>query len=296
MTRDSGDQRDQWDDDESGGVSCACGRNCAEADYAGNAQMGPRAFCATDTHHIGAVIRGLPEIYVELRFKLAKSGQQEERVSGSREAPTPLDLKVEAFMRHIILVAVSWEEQVRAAASLSAIPDGAVRDGTSLARACKILGGDDNERTGYLGTLLMLEPEDKNRPVKGSTALNELEPGSVIRIDSAGDAWQKREMGGADAGIEFLKLHGRARGYLGLTLQRRKVGVRCDGCDGYYLVQREALGGGWEAVVKCTECPTAYIGGEFELLMGRWWTATLAQKASLPAVKRDTPEDAAPLF
>lgn len=274
MARNSGDERDQWYDDESGGVSCACGRGCAEGDYAGNPKVGPRAFCETDTTHIGAAIRSLPEMYVELRLKLAKGQQQEERVSGSREAPTPLDLRIEAFMRHLILVAVSWEEQVRAAASLSQ-PDGQVRDGIALARACKLLGGDAPSRTGHLSTLLMLEPEDKNRPVPGSVQLRELEPGSSVRIDDAGDAWQKREMGGADAGLEFLALNGRCRGILGLTLQRRRVPLRCDGCEGLTLVQREALGGGWEAVVKCTACPQSYIGDEFEMLTERWFQATL---------------------
>jgi hypothetical protein len=274
MARDSGDQRDQWDDYESGGASCACGRGCAEGDYAGNPKTGPRAFCDTDAGHVGAVIRSLPAMYVELSFKLAKGRQQGERVSGSREAPTPLDLRVEAFMRHIVLVALSWEEQVRAAASLSQ-PDGLVRDGTALARACKLLGGDDAGRTGHLSTLLGLAAEAKNRPVPGSVTLRELEPGSLVRIDSSGDAWQIREMGGAEAGLEFLALHGRCRTMLGLTLQRRRVPVPCDGCDGLTLVQREALGGGWEAVVRCTGCPQSYVGDDFIGLMERWHTATL---------------------
>ncbi len=263
--------RDEWDDKESGGTPCACGRTCAEGDYAGNARIGPRSFCDTDRGHIGAVIRGLPETYVELRLKLAKSQQREERVSGSREAPAPLDLEVEAFMRHIILVAVSWEEQVRATASLSAIPDGNARDGAALARACRLLGGEP----GYLGALLSLDAEVKNRPVPGSRQLRELEPGTVIRIDSAGDAWQKREMDGTAAGLEFLALNGRARAMLGLSLRRRRVAVRCDGCDALTLVQREALGGGWERVVRCTACPQTYIGSEFELLKGREYKSGL---------------------
>jgi hypothetical protein len=290
MARDSGDLADQWDDSDSGGVSCACGRGCAEGDYAGNPKVGPRAFCETDATHIGSAIRALPEMYVELRLKLAKSQQQEERVSGSREAPTPLDLRVEAFMRHVILVAVSWEEQVRAAADLSQ-PDGRVRDGIALARACRLLGGDSPSRTGHLSTLLMLEPEDKNRPLPGSVMLRELEPGSSVRIDDAGDAWQKREMGGADAGLEFLALNGHCRSLLGLTLQRRRVPLRCDARDGdgrlcgqLTLVQREALAGGWEPVVRCTACGRAHIGEAFELLMVRWFEATQAvAEASLPA-------------
>ena len=56
------------------------------------------------TSHIGAAIREFPQVYAELSLRLAKTGQQEERVSGSREAPVPVDLDVQAFMRHVLLV------------------------------------------------------------------------------------------------------------------------------------------------------------------------------------------------
>lgn len=163
--------RDRWDDGEQGTTPCACGRQCAERDYMGNPKLGPRAFCDTDRSYIGSAIRGLPQVYAELRLRLAKPGQQEERVSGSREAPVPVDLETEAFMRHIVLVALTWEETVRAVASLSN-PDlcpscegdgrrgardcrtcrgsGVVRarDGASLQRACELLAGRDRDRAG----------------------------------------------------------------------------------------------------------------------------------------------------
>lgn len=292
-----GNYSDQWDDSDSGGQPCACGRHCAEADNAGNAQVGPRAFCATDTHHIGAVIRGLPGMYTDLSLKLAKEGQREERVSGSRDAPVPVDLEVQAFMRHLVLCALTWEELVRQAADLSnpdlcpscrgegsiqgrgcrtCQGDGVIRarDGAALQRACVLLGGRDHERTGYLGTLLGLEPAPVTRPVPGSTRLSELEPGSAIRIDSAGDAWERKDRGGADAGLEFLKLNGRARGILGLTLESRRVAARCE-CESIGTIkQRQAISGGWEAVARCSACGRAYIGAEFEDLMGREFEAT----------------------
>lgn len=291
--------REDWDDSESGGRACACGRACAERDYQGNAARGPRAFCDTDRRYIGRVIRQLPETYTRISFLLPKDGQQEERVSGSREAPIPVSTEPEAFMRHVILVATSWEEQVRAVASLSDPDqcracggDGTVagrecracggdgktsaRDGVALQRACDLLGGHDDERTAYLDTLLSLEPEGKKRPVPGSRRLSDLEPGSYIVIDSSGDAWENRAQGGTDAGLEFLRLNGRARAMLGLNLQRRRVAVPCDGCDAMTLIQREALGGGWEPVIRCTNCPEVYIGQRFEYITGREYSATVA--------------------
>jgi hypothetical protein len=292
--------REHWDGEDDGGTACACGRWCAERDYQGNAAYGPRAFCETDTVYIGDAIRGLPEAYAELSLRLAKTGQQEERVSGSREAPLPLNLEAETFMRHIMLVTLTWEEIVRSAACLSN-PDlctacdgdgtrdgrdcpacrgsGVVRsrDGVALQRACELLAGQDRDRTGHLGTLLSLEAAEVVRPVPGSKRLAELEPGKVVSIDSSGDAWQQGKMTGTAAGLEFLRLNGRARGMLGLSRQRRRITeVPCDGCRGKTLVQSEAKAGGWEPAVRCTACSTAYTGTHYDLLMGRVYQAQLA--------------------
>src|ERR1035437_10672750 len=82
--------RDYRYDDE-GGTPCACERHCAERDYQGNPGLGPRAFCATDEDRIRDAIAGLPKTYAELRLLLPVTGQQEERVTGSREAPVPVN-------------------------------------------------------------------------------------------------------------------------------------------------------------------------------------------------------------
>jgi len=257
------------------------------------------------------VIERLPETYAELSLKLVKSQQQEEKVSGSREAPVPVDLEVQAFMRHIVLVALTWEDLVRAVARLSD-PDecpecegegilegwdcqacqgtGSVksRDGAALRRACELLGGQHGRGDGHLSELLALGPSDTLRPVKGSAKLAELEPGSVIRIDSSGDAWQRREMDGTAAGVEFLKLHSSARGMLGLAPRSRRVAVRCEttggGCGSFGTIkQRETPGGDWESVARCSECPKVYIGDEFENLMGREFAAVQAAEPTRKA-------------
>lgn len=289
-----------WDDEESGSTPCACGRHCAERDYLGNPALGPRSFCDSDRSHIGAAIRGLPQVYAEMSLRLAKSGQQDERVSGSREAAVPVDLETETFMRHIVLVALTWEEIVRSAFGLSnpdlclscdgdGERDGAGdcpacqgsgvirwRDGAALQRACVLLGGEDRDRTGYLLPMLSLESGQVIRPVPGSRRLAELKPGTVVSIDSAGDAWVQGEMNGTGAGLEFLALNGRARGMLGLSRQRRRIGeVPCDGCRGKTLVQCEAKAGGWEPVVRCTACATAYTGAAYDLLMARVYQVQL---------------------
>jgi hypothetical protein len=266
--------RDQWDDNDQGGDPCACGRHCAERDYQGNPQRGPRPFCETDRGYIRRAIRDLPETYVQLHALLPRSMQQQEHVSGSREAPIPLNVTVEAFMRQVVHVTRSWEYQVRQAASLSVLK--AARDGAWLAEACRRLAGEGRDNDGYLDTLLGLAPSVQRRMVPPSRKLGDLEPGTIIRIDPAGDAWQDSSMDGAQAGLEFLALNGRARGMIGLTRQRRRITeVPCDGCRGKTLVQSEAKAGGWEPIVRCTACPTSYVGGAYDLLMGRVYRAQL---------------------
>ena len=216
--------------------------------------MGPRSFCDTDEQRIRDAIARLPETYAELRLLLPVTGQQEERVTGSREAPIPVNLDVDAFMRQVVHVACSWEDQVRAAVRLSDLPDGRRRDGVALAQACRTLAA-------HLTPLLALPAETKTRYVPPSKR-DDLEPGSWW-TDTAGDTWTHTDMDGTAAGLEFLQLHGRARGILGLTRQRRRITeVPCDGCRGKTLVQSEAKAGGWEPLVRCTACPVSYAGVE----------------------------------
>lgn len=270
---------DGWEDDEAGSTPCACGKDCAERDYQGNPALGPRDFCATDERYVRSAIRALPGDYASLSVLLAKSGQQGERVSGGgKEAPVPVALDIDAFMREMVMVTLSWEDQVRASASLSD-PDGGEeegrrwRDGPALQRACDLIAGT-GDSPGWLTVLLALGPEEKRRYVPGNVMLRDLAPGTRVTIDSSGDAWGAAEVGGTYAGLEFLRLHSRARGMLGLTRARRKLPeVPCDGCDGKTLIQREAIAGDWEPAVRCTACPQSYIGAQFEHLMGRVYEA-----------------------
>jgi hypothetical protein len=272
------------------GTPCACGRRCAEADYQGNAALCPRAFCRTDRDWIGRAIVGLPGAYAELALLLPRSGQAGERVSGSREAPIPVAADVEAFMREIVLVACSWEEQVRAVAGLSDYPEvpeaalgwgvagGGRRDGKALADACRTLGPD-----AHLDTLLSLEAQEKMRYASPARVadLAESDPGLVLHFDASGDAWELRVMDGTDAGLEFLAVTGRARGMLGLNRQRRRITeIPCDSCGAPTLVQREAPSGGWEEAVRCTNCPNAYTGLSFGHFMGRLYQVQVAALAA----------------
>lgn len=277
---------------EEGGEPCALGARCYERDYAGNPQRGPRAFCESDRRWVERAIASLPEDYVGLSFLLARSQQREERVSGSKEPPLPLAADIDAFMREIHHVALSWEIEVRETAHLSSPLEDEDdegnrrrRMGVELSDACKTLRIQAD-------TLLALSPREMTRhatPGRIRDLLNYLEhaeeelgetpaEGAWVRWDTSGDAWEYVTMDGTQAALELLGLHGRARGLLGLTPQRRRITeVRCDGCQGKAtLVQREGPNGGWLPVVSCTMCPNVYTGARYDLLMGRIYQAQMA--------------------
>jgi len=259
------------------GQPCARGRQCAEADYQGNPSAGPRPWCEKDRGYIGQAITGMPETYVRLHFLLAASQQAEERVTGSREAPIPLATDIEAFLAQIVDVAAGWEEAVQATARLADPPGGHRRPGVILGDACRTL-------SGHLGTLLALAPAEYRRHATYQRVTDIIEESGdspddgVVRYDTAGDAWETVTLDGTDAGLEFLRLNGRARGMLGLSRQRRRITeVPCDECQAATLVQWEGFTGGWDPVIKCTACPNAYAGPRFELLMGRVYRVQVDQ-------------------
>jgi hypothetical protein len=253
-------------DTEEQGEPCARGPRCAGRDYRGNPKRGPRSFCHTDHTRIRDAIAELPQNYATLWLMLPASDQpgETEHVSGSRDAPVPVDLDIDFFLREIVLVTRTWEEQVRAAAHLSATPEDRRRDAFALTTASQAL-------TRHLDTLLALPViDDMPRYVPPGKIREAYANDAVVWTDEAGDTWTYKRMDGTAAGLEFLDLHGRIRAKLGLTRQRRRIKeVPCDQCTARTLVQYEARTGGWEPVVRCTNCPNAYIGSRYELLMGR---------------------------
>ena len=288
-------------DDSAGMTPCARDNRCEERDYQGNAQLCPRAFCETDHDYIARAVSGLPRTYVELHGLLARIEQARERVSGSREAPIPLATDIQAFMREIVHVTVSWEERVRDVRGLSDYAEYARkvhglgddeevrrRDSVALDGACRTL-------SLCLETLLSLEPWDYLRPATRKRVGEVIEErgderpavlnayghwmfAQPLTWDTAGDTWETVTLDGTAAGLEFLAVNGRARGMLGYSRQRRRITeIRCDNrkCNAYTLVQYEGRDGGWEPKVSCTACPNAYIGAAFELLMGRIYQAQL---------------------
>jgi hypothetical protein len=241
----------------------------------------PRPFCEPCTRLIARNLDDLPARYAQLYAELGNKGQAAERVSGTREAPVPVRLDIDALMREIIDVLASWDERVRATAGLSFPGTQATRrrrDGTAI--------------TGYtetlalrLSALLTLQAE----PMRRDIPIEEIRPGDTgIVHASAGYASVNRDLSGIDAGLEILTLHRRCRAKLAETRRRDHLDVPCPGCDALGLERDD--GSDWAA--ECTQCGRQLNQDQYEL-----WTRQLAayEKVRAQAVaagvipERETP-------
>jgi hypothetical protein len=214
---------------------CARGERCpgAQADEEGVlqaawAEEGP--FCLRDYRHVARCLDELPEKYVELRSQLgSKTPQGDDRVSGSRTPPVPVRLDYDELIRDMLLVLCSWEETLRSAAHLTPL-DTAMsrrrRDEIALPAAVTLLAA-------HFDRLLVLPPAPMRR-IRSMRSAAELPEGTLGLVHPAGGyAEVIIELDGADAGLEIISLHWRARSALRQTSPppEKLDGVPCRKCD-----------------------------------------------------------------
>lgn len=214
---------------------CARGDRCPGAQAGDDGEMQPAwaeeaAFCLRDYRHIARCLDELPEKYVELRSQIgSKSPQGDDRVSGSRTPPVPVRLDYDALIRDMLLVLTSWEEVLRTSASLTpldTVMSRRRRDEIALTAAVALL-------TAHFDRLLAL-PVAPMRRIRSMRQAADLPPGTLGLVHPAGDyAEIIIELGGADAGLEIINLHYRARSVLRQTNPppERLEGVPCRKCD-----------------------------------------------------------------
>lgn len=155
--------------------------------------------CLRACHHVVAVL--LIYDYVDLEQHIGPSTGTGEHVSGTREAPIPLSLGIEALQRQIWLLTTTWEQVLRDVDSL-AEPQGRVRDGYAVQRAITII----EPRIERLAKIPLTDvmPEGPDAPP---------EPHS-----------------GAEGLLAMASLHGRVRAALGLTRLVHSIPGECSCC------------------------------------------------------------------
>jgi len=168
---------------------------------------------------IADAVRDLKTLYVELYLFLPKTSNRsnEPIVSGTRdERKVPLKLNVEALMREIVDVAVSWHEHVA--------------DVTTNA----------SQRPGVL-----LNAAVKDLVIKIPT-LARLENTTVVRDGALVD------MSGVQACLELLRLRARARKVLGIEQYIETREAPCPSCGAYALTR--ASGESDSRCEECARC------------------------------------------
>ena len=175
----------------------------------------------------------MPERYVALHLILgAKTRVTDERVSGSKTAPIPLRVDVDAILRDMVASLHSWHVRIAAAQSLQQPQVRRVRDQVALQSAVRVL-------SPRLEDLLRLRPAPMSRKLSVRAAA-QLPPGTAghvrvidkkTKIPLFADV--TLVLSGACAGLEILELDYRARHLLGLTTPPpvRLDGVPCKRCD-----------------------------------------------------------------
>ncbi|MEU8199531.1 hypothetical protein AB0C10_37680 [Microbispora amethystogenes] len=237
-----------------------------------------RTYCDPCRDHVGTTLADLPAMYVRVHGELGNRTGGGERVTVSKTPPVPLSLGVDALLREVVTVLLSWEERVRDVARLTTLdtlasrrrPDGALLDG-----ACRLLGA-------HLDALLALAPGPMLR-VKTIPQAASLPPGTrgVVR-PGAGYAEVILDLCGADAGGEILRLHARCAGLLTETrAPARHLPVPCDWCS-YAELYEVLTWDGRPDGARCRECGYEYSDNEYTLLRGRVYAEETARAGAYP--------------
>lgn len=192
----------------------------------------PRPFCEPDRSMVANCLEALPSAWERLNAELGERSRTGNAVRVPPGPRLPLRADVDALMRLTADILASWHERVAAVARLSA-PDtllSRLNHGSTVKTAATILHA-------HLDALLSLPAEPMAR-IMTPAAAAELTDGGVVRH---GDAHVLLPLSGADAGLEILSLHYRARKVLGETRSAPETfdGIPCRSCEDMALERAE---------------------------------------------------------
>jgi hypothetical protein len=231
-----------------------CNKSYREALAAGAAMLAPRegfpVWCSPCSRIIREALRMLPLAYQALDAVAFMTKDAPERVSGSREKPSPAP-GVDA-QDEMLRTMTSWEDDLRHWVKYNRSPE---HHWTWTAGA----GHDDK------APLLTLE--------RACTFLN-----------ASFDLMMEREECAADFGREVLSLFTRTQAMVKNGPQRRRLPVPCPHCDLLTLLQEEGIAGRpWYVVceIRPGGCGTLYTPEEYE-----WWTEVLKARATTSPSRR----------
>ncbi len=252
---------DQPNPDDDGQRLCALEGRCTERDHSGQPKPGPRAFCGSDQNLIGRSLAWLPEAYVRLHQMIGETGTgQGEKVTSSRTPKLPINLEVDTLITDMVGLLDEWANRVREVDGLYQVP----AEQAEMRRDAFILKAAVATLTPRLNALLALPlaPMARYMTLDEAASLGWVAP---LRDE---DRHHKPELGGADAGLEILHLHRRARNLLGMNPRHQDLPVPCWNEDcGLRTVRRWDGAAGLDDEASCTSCGERYTHDRYRLLI-----------------------------
>ncbi|OLT13033.1 hypothetical protein BJF79_03800 [Actinomadura sp. CNU-125] len=217
-----------------------------------------RTFCDVDRDRIADVLTDLPARYAELAARIGERRRSDgPRVSGGgRTAPIPINTAVDALLRTVEEIVLSWDERVRDVARLTDLT--AANRAAAIPVACGMLAA-------HVDVLLTLDPETMARTM--DLAHIEHLPEDVSGwVRSGGWVLYNVDLGAEHAGVELLNLHHRTLKMLGYTPQHHPLITPCWECGERGLRRHDGTAGLADHV-ECLNCREQYLGGRLNRLM-----------------------------
>lgn len=258
---------DQHTTGDEGLHDCARGDRCAArtttAGPAGERIIVPaqtyRTFCDPCRDRIRDVLNDLPARYNELRDRIGDKGRTDgPRVSGGgRTPPVPINLGVDALLRQVEEIILSWDEHVRIIARLADLA--APTRGHAVTTACQML-------TEHVDTLVGVEGVDMARTM--DLARHEYLPDDATGWVHPDAGWieYNATLNGGEAGREVLNLHHRSLKVLGRTPLHHDLITPCWVC-GERALRRHDGTAGLADHVECLRCREQYLRSRLRSLM-----------------------------
>lgn len=262
---------------------CARGERCAGATsvrqpdgkYKQVPTLGYRAFCDRCRDMILRCLEQIPDYHRDLRAMIGDKGQGTgPKVSGSRSAPLPINLTVDALVTDLVDIVASWAGRVSLVAGLH---------GTDADRRLRAYADQPVKRmclslVAHVDVLLGLGPQPMTRFLSLADAAT-LPAGTPGRVHpNAGYVEVLLDLDGAAAGLEFAGLNARCRSALGLTAKDEKINGRCFACEQRDVLVRPDGSAGRMDHAECRACGAKYFGADYTLLMRQAYEQAIADQ------------------
>ena len=253
----------------------------------------PSPFCRKDTARVCRSLADMPRRYVSLRIQIGIKPRmgEDSKVTGSRDAPIPVRLDIDALIRDMLLILVSWEERVAEIAGL-ARPAAALsrrrRDEVAVTTAVKTLA----PRVDILFALTP-QPMMRVKPIPARDKVTDwaaaLTATAAAGFVHPGGGYVTADipLAGPDAGLEILNLGDRCRRALRETTPPPLLldGIPCRRCE--HLALTAAPEPEWKS--ECSQCGDLLSQAEYSEHAKRYaiWAKTAVVEGRIEPTRPD---------